>query len=94
MFSSGLSSMMTIFDFISVILTLAAEFDFSVTSWLRSRSRNKEIGGNAEGFHLCGLAVDAVLDTPTHKESLMKRARRLGLDAIDEGDHVHLEPKG
>ena len=86
--------MMTIHDFVDAILTLNTQFDFSVTSWIRTSRRNREVGGNAESYHLCGLGIDCILDVPTSKESLIRRARKLGLDAVDEGDHVHLEPSG
>ena len=86
--------MMTVHEFVDVILTLNIEFNFSVTSWIRTHQRNREVGGNVESFHRCGLGLDCVLDLPTSKEHFIKRARKLGLDAIDEGDHVHLEPSG
>ena len=86
--------MMTIHKFVDAVLTLQAEFDFSVSSWFRTKKRNKGVGGNAESFHLCGLGADCVLDLPDDQDLLVKRARRLGLDAIVEGDHIHLEPSG
>lgn len=55
--------------------------------------RNREVGGLPESYHLYGLAVDCVLDDPLVKEAFLKSARRFDLDAIDEGGHIHLEPK-
>lgn len=86
--------MMTFNDFTITILTLKAEFNFSITSWLRSKQRNIKVGGNVESFHLCGLGIDCVVDNSADKGPFIKRARRLGLDAVDEGDHIHLEPAG
>ena len=86
--------MMTIHKFVDAVLTLQSEFDFSVTSWFRTKKRNKGVGGSGESFHLCGLGVDCVLDIPDDQDPFIKRARRLGLDAIFEGDHIHLEPSG
>jgi len=34
------------------------------------------------------------LDNPANTQDLIRDAKRLGLDAIPESDHVHLEPKG
>ena len=86
--------MMAIHKFVDAVITLQAEFEFSVTSWFRSKKRNKGVGGSDDSFHLCGLGIDCVLDLPDVKDLFVKRARRLGLDAIDEGDHIHLEPSG
>lgn len=82
---------MSIIGFLLRVIALRVEIAFSVTSWFRTEMRNREKGGAAESLHLAGLAVDIVLDTPTYKEFLLKRARRYGLVAIDEGDHVHLQ---
>ena len=86
--------MLILHQFAYRLQTLAVEFNYSVTSWFRSKARNKDVGGNAESFHLSGLGADCVLDSADDKPAFMKRARRLGLDAIDEGDHIHLEPSG
>ena len=85
-------SLMNVTDFILTCITLKTKFEYSVTSWIRSSRRNHEVGGKSNSYHLVGLGIDVVLDIPIHKDSFIKEARRLGLDAIDEGDHVHLEP--
>ena len=84
---------MTLFNFVANLFLLHGLFPFSVTSWIRSAKRNKEVGGLATSYHLLGLAVDVVLDNPADKARFIKEAKRLGFDAIDEGDHVHLEVK-
>ena len=86
-------SMISVVTFITTVLNLRVEFAFSVTSWIRSEIRNKEVGGLATSYHLLGLAVDVVLDSPADKAGFIKDAKRLGLDVIDEGDHVHVEVK-
>lgn len=83
---------MTIIDFIQTCMILKVKYEYSTTSWIRSARRNHEVGGLTSSYHLVGLGLDVVLDVSTHKDSFIKDARRLGLDAIDEGDHVHLEP--
>lgn len=78
-------------DFALAVATLAVEFDLSVTSWYRSHKRNKSVGGVENSLHLCGLAVDIVLDNDSDKESFIKRAQRFGLRIIDEGHHLHIQ---
>ena len=78
-------------DFTTAVLVLHGFLPFSVTSWIRSQKRNKEVGGIAASYHLLGLAVDVVLDNPADNARFISAAKQIGLDAIDEGDHVHLE---
>lgn len=84
----------SIFDFMCKILSLRVEFPFSVTSWIRTEKRNNVVGGKGDSFHLAGLGIDIVLDNPGDNRRLIARAKRYNLDAVDEGDHVHLEPRG
>lgn len=81
-----------VINFILAVVSLKEKYEFSVTSWIRSAKRNHEVGGKSSSYHLLGLGVDCLLDAPTYKDSFIKDAKRLGLDAVDEGDHVHLEP--
>lgn len=67
-----------------------------VTSTMRSPARNKAVGGKANSYHLSGRARDSV---PPHGMSMSAYAAQLrrlnpGMDVINEGDHVHVEPKG
>lgn len=80
-------------DFSYKIALLSKHHPLSVTSWIRTRRRNTAVGGAANSAHLYGLAVDVVLDEPLHNDRLMADAQKLGLVAIDEGDHVHLHEK-
>jgi uncharacterized protein YcbK (DUF882 family) len=79
--------------FIERVVTLLEIYPGSVTSWIRSHKRNREVGGSKASWHLAGLAVDIVLDEmeESNRISMVQRARRIGLDAIDEIDHIHLE---
>lgn len=78
-------------EFAEKIFHLAAAFSFSVTSWIRSAARNKAVGGVADSRHLVGLAVDVVLDEGQEKAAFLKAAGSLGLQVIDEGDHLHVQ---
>lgn len=81
-----------IFTFIHAVLCLGLRFDFSVTSWLRSKERNKAVGGSRDSNHMTAMAVDVVLDGGEDTISFKLTANKLGLKALDEGDHLHLQP--
>jgi len=81
----------------------------SETSGGRSASRNKLVGGSDRSWHCWargGLARDVVVEFDFDwafrqsgadrgpMEVFLHSASNLGLDAVDEGDHVHLEPSG
>jgi len=75
--------------------SLAGEFPgVSMTSGMRTAERNQQIGGAANSQHLTGTAADYAVPTQL-KPAFMSRARQLGYQAIDEGDHIHLQlPRG
>lgn len=81
-----------IFEFIHAVIILGLRFRFSVTSWLRSPAHNTAVGGSANSWHMDALAVDVVLDAGEGVDSFKREADRLGLLALDEGDHIHLQP--
>jgi hypothetical protein len=67
-----------------------------VTSTFRSAAHNKRVGGVKNSYHLTGRARDSV---PPPGMSMGEYAARLRaanphLDVINEGDHVHIEPRG
>lgn len=70
---------------------LKANYEFSVTSWWRSKAHNAAVGGVRTSRHLVGLAVDIVLDNADDRSALRQTALELGLQVIDEGDHVHIQ---
>lgn len=74
----------------------------SITSTYRTPQHNRSVGGVSNSFHtrrgMDGrpLARDSV---PPSGMSMGEYHRRLvamnpGLDVINEGDHIHMEPKG
>jgi hypothetical protein len=67
-----------------------------VTSTLRSPARNQAVGGVRNSYHLTGQARDSVPPPGMSMSAYAAQLRRLNphLDVINEGDHVHLEPKG
>jgi len=67
-----------------------------VTSTLRSPSTNAAVKGVANSYHLTGRARDSVPPPGMSMSAYAAQLRRLnpGMDVINEGDHVHMEPKG
>lgn len=63
----------------------------TVTSWYRDPEHNAAVGGDPFSWHQIGAALDIVSD---HPDIIVYAAQHAGLDAIDEGDHVHIEPRG
>lgn len=86
---------MTLYEFVDNIQILRSIYPMSCTSWFRSIKRNKEVGGLDNSFHRMGLAIDVVMDKDFNfvVTQFITDCSRLGLQAIDEKDHYHLEPK-
>lgn len=71
--------------------SLAGEFPGVVmTSGVRTAERNQQVGGAANSQHLTGSAADYSVP-PQLKPAFIARAKQLGYQAIDEGDHIHLQ---
>ena len=68
----------------------------TVTSTRRSPEHNKRVGGVANSYHLRGLARDSVPPRGMTMNSYWQALRALNpnLDVINEGDHIHMEPRG
>ena len=62
----------------------------SLTSWFRTPAVNRIEGGSPESQHLFGLAWDITAPQELYGE-LVVMARGLGLIAVEERDHVHLQ---
>jgi len=84
---------MMIGDFAEQVHILLTIFPGSVTSGFRSQKRNQDVGGGESSWHLAGLAADIVLDNMSEPSRIkcVQRAKRMNLDAFDEGDHIHIE---
>lgn len=82
---------MGITEFTNLVALVLLFAEGSVVSWMRSRKRNRDVGGVDYSLHLVGLAVDVEFDTDDDKVRGIHMAERLGLLAIDEGDHVHIQ---
>lgn len=83
-------------DFVSDAEEFRNNFGLNFSSTIRSPEKNKAVGGTANSYHLKGEAADI----PTAGMSKEKRAQvkeywasRGSYDVIDEGDHIHVEPR-
>jgi len=64
--------------------------NWQATSWYRTPGRNFEVGGAARSQHLLAWAAD--FSGPRDQaRAFVELARRRGLVAVDEGDHVHVQ---
>ena len=78
-------------EFLDLVSLVVLSSEGTVTSWIRSRGRNDEVGGHPRSLHLVGMAVDVVFENDAEKKRAAVVADRLGLRVIDEGDHLHLQ---
>lgn len=58
-----------------------------ITSWWRSYSKNKQIGGTNRSQHLIGWGFDIIPATENNNKKLQK----IGLHTLNEGDHIHAQ---
>lgn len=99
---------MTYIEFCIAIPQLMAACGGRITSWGRSPFGNDEVGGVLASYHTLMMAVDwawsaaelaatTVTDkrgrTMNGRERMMVLAPKRGLEVLDEGSHLHLEPK-
>lgn len=82
-----------VIKFGEAILHLRLKYEFSVTSWGRTTKRNQFVSGVPGSNHLLWLAVDVILDDQKKDVEFEKDAGILGLMAIYEQDHYHIQPK-
>lgn len=78
-------------EFFTKVDALCALYRCSVTSWWRTEARNAAVGGSPKSKHLGGWAFDLVPDNPDKHDVLVDAAHALGLWAVNEGDHVHVQ---
>lgn len=65
----------------------------SVVSWGRTEKRNAFVQGVPGSYHLLFLGMDVILDDQKKDVHFEKDCIKLGLQALYEGDHYHLQPK-
>ena len=79
-------------EFIDTIKPIANMYGFSITSYYRSKKRNKAVGGNDNSRHRLWLAVDGSLDDPTDALDFINECKRQGLRALPSNDGaIHVQ---
>lgn len=69
---------------------LAKRHSATITSRRRSPEKNAQVDGKPNSQHLVGTAADFVVPQD-QKGAFIRDATNRGYEAIDEGDHIHLE---
>ncbi len=64
----------------------------SVTSWGRTESHNRHVGGVPHSKHQTFQAADVVYDHRPPLATARRRAAALGIKLLRESDHDHLQP--
>jgi len=80
-------------DFAMACMLVSLKWKASVTSWGRTEKRNTLIHGVPGSYHLLFLGIDVVLDDQKKDLAFEKDCAKLGITALYEGDHYHLQPK-
>ena len=70
--------------------TLDRMFPARLTSLYRDEESNRAVGGAPRSQHLLGLAGDWVVGAE-YRDAFIQVARFLGLVAIDEETHIHVQ---
>ncbi len=77
---------------LGVIARLAGQWG-RVTSTIRSRQHNHDVGGVPNSYHLSGQAIDISRRPGVSHWQIVAAYRNAGysiIEALDEGDHTHL----
>lgn len=85
---------MSPFEFVQSVILLCAKHRGSVSSWGRTPKHNQDVGGVENSIHMLWLGCNVVLDEMSTNAKFEADAEFLGLKAIFESDHYHLQPKG
>lgn len=80
-------------EFASRCCLLCLRWSGSVTSWGRTETRNTTVNGVPGSYHLDWLGMDVVLDNQKKNLPFERSCSLLGISALYEGDHYHLQPK-
>lgn len=70
---------------------LSSKYSIQPTSVRRTPEHNRAVGGVANSYHISGQAADFVVPAQ-YKQQFIQDAQQHGYQALDEGDHIHIEP--
>jgi len=74
--------------FVAKAYPIGSDLAVSITSWQRTRRRNREVVGHDASQHLIATAWDV---SGPDQDTYAARARQAGLVVINEGDHIHVQ---
>lgn len=74
------------------VTALCHLFDARITSGPRSIDWNAKVGGLPTSMHLVGLGADMAGVHPDQFPAVKTMAQRIGILALDESYHIHLQP--
>jgi len=80
-------------DFYGAMTPIVQQFGGQVTSTTRSPEHNAAVGGVPNSQHIAGTAEDVVVP-PAAKGGFIEAINNAGLQAIDEGTHIHVQVPG
>lgn len=83
-------------DFVSDAERFRSEFGLNFSSTFRNAERNAQVGGKSNSYHLRGEAADiptAGMSPETRDKTKSYWASLGNYDVIDEGNHIHVEPR-
>lgn len=79
-------------DVLRAAWALRRRYPCSVTSWFRSPTHNREVGGVARSKHQTGQAVDVVYDgVRPPLEDVEAACAPFAVRVVRESDHDHLQ---
>jgi hypothetical protein len=74
------------------IFTLLYKHHGSITSWGRTEKHNKDVGGVPNSYHMLWMGCDVVLDVNEPNAGFISDCELMGIRAIWEVSHYHLQP--
>ena len=83
---------MDVGTFAAILAVGGMRYNGSCISWGRSHSRNSDVGGHSDSFHMLWLAADLTFDSVDDKNKAARYYRRMGLHTKDNSDHtLHIQ---
>jgi hypothetical protein len=80
-------------DVMGGLMALGQTPGVTMTSGPRSPAHNAEVGGKPNSQHVAGTAMDYAIPPAMKAQFMALVAKNPDLEAIDEGDHVHVQQR-